>query len=109
MYSKVLILNLCSLSRDVSTGGGGGGGGVNGHHTFTYDTHCSQEPQLMFLKLQIKNHSDGDSNSRYSICIMYNVYNASITWNWAEQGIKSNTDISDFSISSAEGRCKSYT
>ena len=30
------------------------------------------------------------------------VYNASITWNWARQVIKSNTDISDFPFSSAD-------
>ena len=28
-------------------------------------------------------------------------YNTSITWNWARQVIKYNTDISDFSFSSA--------
>ena len=32
------------------------------------------------------------------------VYNASITWNWARQVIKSNTDISDFSFSSADAK-----
>ena len=31
-------------------------------------------------------------------------YNASITWNWARQVIKSNTDISDFSFSSADAK-----
>ena len=32
------------------------------------------------------------------------VYNASITWNWARQVIKSNTDISHFSFSSADAK-----
>ena len=32
------------------------------------------------------------------------VYNASITWNWARQVIKSSTDISDFSFSSADAK-----
>ena len=32
------------------------------------------------------------------------VYNASITWNWARQVIKSNTDISDFSFLSADAK-----
>ena len=32
------------------------------------------------------------------------VYNASITWYWARQVIKSNTDISDFSFSSANAK-----
>ena len=32
------------------------------------------------------------------------VNNASITWNWARQVIKSNTDISDFSFSSADAK-----
>ena len=31
-------------------------------------------------------------------------YNASITWNWARQVIKSNTDISDYSFSSADAK-----
>ena len=32
------------------------------------------------------------------------VYNASITWNWARQLIITNTDISDFSFSSADAK-----
>ena len=31
-------------------------------------------------------------------------YNASITWNWARQVIKSNTDIRYFSFSSADAK-----
>ena len=52
-----------------------------------------------------------DGNSSYyhatncvnNLDIQY-VYNASITWNWARQVIKSNTDISDFSFSSADAK-----
>ena len=32
------------------------------------------------------------------------LYNASITWNWARQVIESNTDVSDFSFSSADAK-----
>ena len=32
------------------------------------------------------------------------VYNASITWNWARQDIKSNSDINEFFFSSADAK-----
>ena len=39
----------------------------------------------------------------FNKCI-FDVANVGITWNWARQVIKSNTDISDFSFSSADAK-----
>ena len=79
------------------------------HNLYVY--HCSYEtlkimkyrtPISMFNVFKTSNRKTTQMVTQIPD-IQY-VYNASITWNWARQVIKSNTDISDFSFSSTDAK-----
>ena len=79
------------------------------HNLYVY--HCSNETlKIMKYRTPISMFNVFKTSNKKSTQmvtptpdIQY-VYNASITWNWARQVIKSNTDISDFSFSSADAK-----
>ena len=57
----------------------------------------------MFNVFKTSNRKTTQMVTQLQIFNMY-IYNASITWNWARQVIKSYTDVSDFSFSSADAK-----
>ena len=79
------------------------------HNLYVY--HCSNETlKIMKYRTPISMFNVFKTSNRKTTQmvtptpdIQY-AYNASITWNWARQVIKSNTDISDFSFSSADAK-----
>ena len=79
------------------------------HNLYVY--HCSNETlKIMKYRTPISMFNVFKTSNRKTtqmvtpIPDIQYVYNASITWNWARQVIKSNTDISDFSFSSADAK-----
>ena len=79
------------------------------HNLYVY--HCSNETsKIMKYKTPISMFNVLKTSNRKTTQMMTPtpdikyVYSASITFNWARQVIKSNTDISDFSFSSADAR-----
>ena len=79
------------------------------HNLYVY--HCSNETlKIMKYRTLISMFNVFKTSNRKTTQMVTSTpdiqyaYNASITWNWARQVIKSNTDISDFSFSSADAK-----